>query len=214
MAYTESLFLLLMVWAFLAAERRHRAWAGIAFALAVLCRIQGVTLLLPLALLMLRQDGWRPRPSQAWLLLGPLAVGAFFAYIGAVTGSATAYLDAHQAWGRTGPGSFDVDGTIAASLSPYLAALVVTLASTVFLFVFMRADRLPVAYAAIPVIFVTAVMASGSLESVGRITMLAFPLAWIIAGRRSVVVRRTWPVASAGLFMAVALLSFGGYWVP
>lgn len=214
MAYTESLFLLLMVWAFLAAERRHRAWAGLAFALAVLCRIQGVALLLPLALLMLRQDGWRPRLSLAWLLLGPLAVGGFFAYIGAVTGSATAYLDAHQAWGRTGPGSFDEGATIAAAFSPYQAALVAILAATVFLFVFVRADRLPLAYAAIPLVFVAAVMASGSLESVGRITMLAFPLVWIIAGRRSLVVRRTWPIVSAALFMAVALLSFGGYWVP
>lgn len=214
MAYTESLFLLVMVWAFLAAERRHRAWAGIAFALAVLGRLQGVALLLPLLLLMLRQDGWRPRPSQAWLILGPLAVAAFFAYIGAVTGSATAYLDAHQAWGRTGPGSFDDGETIAAAFSPYQAALVATLAATVFLFVFVRTDRLPVAYVAVPLVFIAAVMASGTLESVGRITMLAFPLVWIIAGRRSLVVRRSWPVVSAGLFTAIAVLSFGGYWVP
>lgn len=79
MAYTEGLFLLLMVAAFLAAERRHRAWAGIFLALTVLCRMQGVALLLPLLILMLRQDGWRPRPSQAWLLLGPLAGAAFSA---------------------------------------------------------------------------------------------------------------------------------------
>ena len=73
MAYTESLFLLCMVAAFLAAERRHRAWAGVFLALTVLTRLQGVGLILPLWVLMLRQDGWRPRPSQAWLLLGPLA---------------------------------------------------------------------------------------------------------------------------------------------
>jgi len=62
-------------------------------------------------------------------------------------------------------------------------------------------------------VFIAAVMASGSPESVGRITMLAFPLVRIIAGRRSLVARRAWPVASAGLFMVIALLSFGGYWV-
>ncbi len=73
MAYSEGLFLLFMVAAFLAAERRHRAWAGIFLALAVLSRFQGVGLILPLWVLMLRQDGWRPKASQAWLLLGPLA---------------------------------------------------------------------------------------------------------------------------------------------
>ena len=77
MAYSESLFLLLMVAAFLAAERGHRAWAGIFLALTVLCRLQGIALVLPLLILMLRQDGWRPRPSLGWLLLGPLAGVAF-----------------------------------------------------------------------------------------------------------------------------------------
>ena len=109
---------------------------------------------------------------------------------------------------------FDDGETIAAAFSPYQAALVATLAATVFLFVFVRTDRLPVAYVAVPLVFIAAVMASGTLESVGRITMLAFPLVWIIAGRRSLVVRRSWPVVSAGLFTAIAVLSFGGYWVP
>ena len=87
MAYTESLFLLLMLATFLAAERGHRAWAGVFFALTVLCRLQGAALILPLAILMLRQDGWRPKPSMLWLALGPLAAAAFLVYIAAVTGS-------------------------------------------------------------------------------------------------------------------------------
>src|SRR5688500_15917707 len=98
MAYSESLFLLLMVAAFLAAERRHRAWAGIFLALAVLCRLQGIALFLPLLILMLRQDEWRLRPSIGWLLLGQLAGVAFLGYIAAVTGTPTAFLEAQQAW--------------------------------------------------------------------------------------------------------------------
>src|SRR5688572_22804210 len=85
MAYSESLFLLLMVAAFLAAERRHRAWAGIFLLLTVLCRLQGVALVLPLLILMLRQDGWRPRASLGWLLLGPLAGVAFLGYVATIT---------------------------------------------------------------------------------------------------------------------------------
>lgn len=214
MAYTEGLFLLLMVAAFLAAERRHRAWAGIFLALTVLCRMQGVALLLPLLILMLRQDGWRPRPSQAWLLLGPLAGAAFLGYIAIVTGSTTGFLDAQQAWGREGVGGSAPDQTVAALFSPYQAALLLTLLASVFLLVFVRADRMRPEYWLVPVLFIAAELSSGSLEAVGRITMLAFPFVWILASRCSIVARRLWPIVSVGLFTAIALLSFGGYWVP
>ena len=214
MAYTESLFLLLMVAAFLAAERGHRAWAGIFLALTVLCRLQGIALILPLLLIMLRQDGWRPRPSQAWLLLGPLAGVAFLTYVATVTGAATAFLDAQQAWGREGIGGAAPDGTIAAMFTPYQGALVLTLLASCFLLMFRRVDRLRLEYFLVPVLFIAAELSSGSLEAVGRITMLAFPLVWILANRRSTFARRGWPMMSVGLFAIVAVLQFGGYWVP
>jgi hypothetical protein len=214
MAYTESLFLLLVVAAFLAAERRHRAWAGIALALAVLCRLQGIALVLPLLLIMLRQDGWQPRLTQAWLLLAPLAAVGFLAYVASVTGTATAYLDAQQAWGREGFGGAAPEGTIAAMLTPYQGALILTLLATVFLLVFVREDRLRPEYWLVPVLFIAAELSSGSLEAVGRVTMLAFPFVWILANRRSALTRRTWPLVSVGLFTLITVLQFGGYWVP
>lgn len=214
MAYSESLFLLLMLATFLAVERRHRAWAGIFFALTVLSRTQGVALILPLAILMLRQDGWRPKVSMLWLALGPLAAVAFLAYIAGVTGSATAFLDATQAWGRTGIGNAEPGTTMGAAFTPYLGALLLTLLATTFLFVFVRADRIPIEYALIPVLTIVADLLSGSLESLGRHTVAAFPLLWILANRRSIAMRRGWPIVSAGLFAIVAVLSFGGYWVP
>ncbi|HUP55426.1 MAG TPA: mannosyltransferase family protein [Methylomirabilota bacterium] len=214
MAYTESLFLLLMVAAFLAAERGHRAWAGIFLALTVLCRLQGIALILPLLIVMLRQDGWRLRASQAWLLLGPLAGAAFLAYIATVTGATTAFLDAQQAWGRDGIGGAAPTGTIAAMFTPYQGALILTLLASCFLLIFRRVDRLRVEYFLVPVLFIAAELSSGSLEAVGRITMLAFPLVWILANRRSSFARRGWPMVSVGLFAIVAVLQFGGYWVP
>jgi len=214
MAYTESLFLFLMVASFLAVERGHRAWAGVFFALTVLCRLQGAALILPLAILMLRKDGWRPTPSLLWLALGPLAAVAFLGYIASVTGSPTAFLDAQQAWGRAGIGAAEAGHTIATGFTPYQCALLLTLLATVFLLVFVRVDRIPMEYALVPILFVAAELSSGSLEAVGRITMAGFPLAWILASRRSISVRRAWPMVSVGLFAIIALLSFGGYWVP
>ncbi len=214
MAYTESVFLLLMLAAFLTAERGHRTSAGVFLALTVLCRLQGVALLVPLLLIMLRQDGWRPRWSQAWLLLGPLAAVGFFLYIASITGSLTAFLDAQQAWGRNGIGAAGPGETISAKFSMYQAALVAALLWSVFLLVFVRVDRLRVEYALVPVLFIVAELSSGSLEAVGRITMAAFPFMWLLAGRRSPAARRVWPVVSIGLFTLVAVLQFGGYWVP
>jgi hypothetical protein len=214
MAYTESLFLLLMVAAFLAAERGHRAWAGIFLALTVLCRLQGIALILPLAIVMLRQDAWRPRASLGWLLLGPLAGAAFLGYIATITGTPTAFLDAQQAWGREGIGGAPAGTTIGAMFSPYQGALVAILAASTFLLVFVRIDRLRPEYWLVPVLFIAAELSSGSLEAVGRITMLAFPFVWILANRRSVFARRAWPAVSVGLFAIIAVLQFGGYWVP
>lgn len=214
MAYTDSVFLFAMVAAFLAAERRHRAWAGIFLALATVTRLQGVVLMLPLAILMLRQDGWRPRPSLAWLLLAVVAAGGFMAYIGSLTGSPTAYLDAQHAWGRNGFGGAGTGETIAAMFTPYQLALLVTLLCTVFLLVFVRVDGMRPEYWLVPVLFIAAELASGSLEEVGRITMAAFPLMWLLAKRRSMLARRVWPAVSIGLFTVIAILSFGGYWVP
>ena len=214
MAYSESLFLLLMVAAFLAAERGHRAWAGIFLALTVLCRLQGIALILPLVILMLRQDGWRPRASLGWLLMGPLAGFAFLGYVAALTGAPTAFLDAQQAWGREGIGGAPAGETVAAMFSPYQGALILTLLASTFLLVFVRVDQMLPEYWLVPVLFIAAELSSGSLEAVGRITMLAFPFVWLLANRRSAFARRAWPTISAGLFALIAVLQFGGYWVP
>jgi hypothetical protein len=139
---------------------------------------------------------------------------AFLGYVATVSGSPTAYLDAQEAWGREGIGGAAPGTSIADRFSPYQAALVVTLLASVFLLVFVRADRMRIEYALIPVLFIAAELSSGSLEAVGRITMSAFPFVWILANRRSGRVRRTWPVVSVGLFTLIAVLQFGGYWVP
>jgi hypothetical protein len=214
MAYTESLFLLAVVAAFLAAERGRAVWAGLFLALACLARLQGVALVLPLWLVLLRRDGWRPRLSQAWLLLGPMAGAGFLLYVGWLSGSVTGFLDAQRAWGRQGLGGAPPGQTIGSRISPYQGALLVTLCWSIFMLVWIRRDRLRLEYALIPVLFIAAELASGSLEAVGRVTMLAFPYAWLLARRRSLLGRRGWPVISAALFALVAVLSFGGYWVP
>ena len=102
--YTESLFLLLSVaavWAF-----RTRRWAigGLAGGLAALTRVNGILLILPLAVLV-AEDAWRRRAKPRELvrpLLGLAMVAGglavFCAYSFTVAGSAWAWADSIREW--------------------------------------------------------------------------------------------------------------------
>jgi hypothetical protein len=113
--YSESLFLLLAVGAFYAARRGHWAWAGTCAALASATRSAGLLLLIPLAILW-----WGSRPRRrsdaAWLILAPLGIAAYAAWLGLVEGDALRFLDVQEAWSRelTVPLAGAWDGFLAA----------------------------------------------------------------------------------------------------
>lgn len=113
--YAESLFLLLAVGAFYAARSGHWAWAGACAGLASATRSAGLLLLVPLAMLW-----WSSRPRRsrdaAWLLLAPLGIGAYAAWLGLVEGDALRFLDVQEAWSRelTVPLAGAWDGLVAA----------------------------------------------------------------------------------------------------
>ena len=113
--YSESLFLLLAVGAFYAARTGHWAVAGVVLALASATRVPGLLLVVPVLLLYLygpRSDrdpessrgGWWPRyrlrPDAAWLLLAPLGILAFSAYLHFALGDWLAWEHAQVVFGR------------------------------------------------------------------------------------------------------------------
>jgi Mannosyltransferase (PIG-V) len=96
--YSESLFLTLVLAAFLLAERRRFGGAGVAAGLALLTRPAGLALLPPLALL-----AWRsPERGRALASLGiaPALFGAFPLVLWAQVGDPWAFLDAQERWHR------------------------------------------------------------------------------------------------------------------
>jgi hypothetical protein len=97
--YAESLFLLLAAGAFYAARTDRWAWAGACAGLASATRSAGLLLLIPLALIW-----WSSRPRRgadaAWLLLAPLGIAAYAAWLGIAEGDAFRFLDVQDAWSR------------------------------------------------------------------------------------------------------------------
>jgi Mannosyltransferase (PIG-V) len=97
--YAESLFLLLAVGAFYSARTGHWAWAGACALGGSATRSAGLLLLVPLAMLWWSSSGRRPRDA-AWLLLAPLGVAAYAAWLGLAEGDALRFLDVQDAWSR------------------------------------------------------------------------------------------------------------------
>src|SRR5829696_1410299 len=97
--YSESLFLLLAVGAFYAARSGHWAWAGTCAALASATRSAGLLLLIPLTMIWWSSRPRRPRDA-AWLLLAPLGIAAYAAWLGLMEGDALRFLDVQEAWSR------------------------------------------------------------------------------------------------------------------
>jgi hypothetical protein len=213
MAYGESLFLALSLGSLLAAERGWAGWACALAALAGLTRLPGVLLIVPLALIL-----WRRMPDRrrlAWLAVVPVGALAFMAWVGSFAGGLGAYGSAQDAWGRSGIGTAaTTTGSLASELDLLRLSFLVTLLAYVFLLVYFRPDRIPLAYALIPILTLVSVFASGNLQSIGRLGMVAFPYLWVVAGRRRTWFRVAWPIVSAALLGILSAAIFAGWYQP
>ncbi len=196
LAYSDSLLLLLSAAAFLAAERRHPALAGVLYALAALTRPPGILIGIPLMVLLLR-DPLVPRRSSAWLLLGPVALAGFSAYVGSVTGDALGWLHAQSLW--------------AVPIPPLPAFIwVATVAFHLALLAFFRRDRVPLPYVLVALLPFIGFLAAGRVMSSSRHLAVAWPYDWTLA-RRSPPIRLTVLTASVVLQCVATVLVFSGH---
>ena len=215
MAYGESLFLALSLGSLLAAERGRAGWASVLASLAGLTRPQGVLLIVPLALILWRRVRRIGGDSCGWRLVPAGALG----FLGWVGGPDRESQRVQPGPGRLGAqrGRLRPRPAGRASVPTWtrlLATFLVTLLAYVFLLVYLRPDRIPLAYALIPVLALASVFASGNLQSIGRLGMVAFPFAWVLAGRRVAWFRIAWPAVSAGLLVVLSVAIFAGWYQP
>jgi 4-amino-4-deoxy-L-arabinose transferase-like glycosyltransferase len=95
-AYTEALFVALVVWSFLSARRGYWGWAGLCAGLASFTRITAFGLLPALCFEYLLQREFRLRRIRAdalWLLLIPVGFGLYLWVNQSVYGTPFAFLD-------------------------------------------------------------------------------------------------------------------------
>jgi hypothetical protein len=209
LGYSDSLFLLFAVAAFLMAETRHPWLAGAALALATLTRAPGILLVLPLLVLYVQRDGWHATRSWLPLLLVPAALAGFLGYLWWLTGDPLAPFHAQQAWDPASSGGTSPQDRVA-DVAPQaiLVYWVGAIAATVFLFVFFRHDRMPAAYWLVAILAVLSVFLTGRLQSAPRYLAVAWPFDWVLANRRSVLGRRVLLGAFAAGQVVVAWLAF------
>jgi hypothetical protein len=101
--YSESLFLFLSVGCLLAA-RRDRWWiAGALGFLAALTRSHGILLVLPLVIMFVQQQGWRPfrwRRNPIAIALVPAGLMSYMIYLGRIWNDPLVTLQAQKGWDR------------------------------------------------------------------------------------------------------------------
>ena len=190
MTYPESVVLVLMMAAPLAALRRHWWLAAFCAGAAALARPEGLFLFFPLAGI-----AWQQRhslsPTHRGAALAAVAapvaaIASYSLYLATVLRDPLAWSQAERAWGRRFriSGVYDAFAHLPATLghNPWLAR------DVVFLFLYLAllyaAWRVgtPVAWLAAAAAVVILPVFTGSFDSIGRFGLLAPPLFWGLAG--------------------------------
>jgi Mannosyltransferase (PIG-V) len=231
--YPHALFLAFAIASF--SYARHGAWwrAGLLGGAAALTRTVGVLLVFPLAWEFLRQRRLRagvPTGGSAppvgrsspqrliALLLVPLGLLAWMAYLALHFGKPLAFLDAQRAWNRAPAAPWHI-------LDPYLngynslygySSTYLDLAFTVLYGVLVVASwrTLPRSYALFATLLLLVPLSTGSTQSIMRLGLELFPIFLVLAlAGRHRWFDQSYLVLSTGLATVFAVLFALHYWV-
>lgn len=198
MAYTEGVAVLCAAGAALLAMRGRWALAGLTAAAAALTRPTGIIVALLVGLLALHAPGpGRLRRAAVGVLPAVAAVAAFLGWMAVARGSALLPLEAQRAWdrGQLGVGLVTAapreitagwDHVVGGELS---AAWHATIRDVAFLAVYVvllvalwrREGGLRSPWVAYALAVIAVPISSGTVTSMARFGLLAFPLAWPVA---------------------------------
>ncbi|MEU5052170.1 glycosyltransferase family 39 protein [Streptomyces sp. NPDC021096] len=225
MAYSESLFTALAAWSLYCLLTGRWVWAGAFAALAGLTRpvgaavVAAVWITAAVALLRARRAPDRRPPLPRVLLgvaLAPLGWLAYFAWVGARTGSVTGYLDVQGGWGNGFDGGLAFGSFVWERLAgPAFPAGLGLLAGVALVLVLYRAgvrqgQPLPLLVFTGTVLLL-ALTAKGYFGSKPRLMMPAFPLLLPLAAALARL--RTVRAVSVVSVVALASAVYGAFWL-
>ncbi len=215
-AYSDAVFLVLALVAFLVAERGRAGLTGILYAAATLTRLPGIALGLPLAMVLLARNPFR-LGDLAWLLLGPLALAGFLGYVWNLTGDPLAVLHGQASWdaprdaGGYPGGPIEILGwnvDVATGVILAGAALGSLLLLATVAIAAARRAQIPWPYVALGLLWLGSIVLSLRVVSSDRYLAVAWPILWVLATPRRRLVRLGWPFASATALFALSYASF------
>lgn len=210
MVYTESLFLLTAISAMLAARKQRWAMAGMAAAAATLLRSPGI-LLLPAILIEYWISERRLSPRVLWLFLPLLALLGWFGYHWLTFGDFFAFFRTEGVWGRS-IGSFEAEHFIIQTIPAGIRLAFDAAVTAVAIALSFAVGRIRFSYAIYSLGVLVLPLATGTLMSMNRFALAAFPIFLVLArfGRRELF-DRLWTLGCA-LFLALSIMLFANYY--
>jgi len=215
--YTESIFLFLTLATFYYAFRKKFALAGVIAFLGALTHSNGVFLALPIFWKMGESIGWKnlvhPKTWKSlWpVLLPPIGSFLFLGYDYLKFGDPLLFFRIQRNWGR----AFTINRE---HFSLFSHPSITNMCIDIFLSVFIIAAvvavwrKLSPWYAVFMSTTLIAAFTSGTLMSVGRYSLVMFPLFILLAGTKDRTVRAGWMLLST-LFLALDIILFvNDYW--
>jgi Gpi18-like mannosyltransferase len=185
--WTSALFLVVSVGGFWAGKTGRWWLAGMFAGLASATRYNGIFILPALVILYWQENGWfRFKRDFFWLLLAPMGLLSFMAYLYWLTGNALAFADAQSAWNvRWGfflqpiftflISPFELSSGWNFRLVNFLAAMLALTCSALMI------KRREYAWALYTIISVLAPLSTVTLEGQTRYVIVLFPVFVMLA---------------------------------
>lgn len=211
--YTESLFLFLTLGTFYSSFRKKFLVAGVIAFLGAFTHSNGMFLALPIAWEVWRTYGWKGVFSWKILpaLLAPLGTFLFVTYDYLRFGDPLLFFKIQSSWGR----SFSINwdhfsffshpSIVNMGIDGFLAVFIIGATCAVY-------RNLSALYAVFMSLTLFAAFSSGTLMSVGRYSLVMFPLFILLATVKNETARYAWILTST-LFLALDIILFvNNYW--
>jgi Gpi18-like mannosyltransferase len=215
--YTESIFLFLTIITFYYAFRKNFYLAGFFAFLGALTHSNGVFLALPIFWKIIENDGWKTIFSLKYfkkiipVLFAPLGSFLFLGYDYLKFGDPFLFFKIQSNWGR----SFSINWEHFSFFSrPSITNMFIDIFLAIFIIsaVVVVYKKLSPLYAIFMSTTLIAAFTSGTLMSVGRYSLVMFPLFILLASIKNKNFRFGWVLFSSLFFALDIVLWVNNYW--